>query len=1222
MMDVSMDTVSVQIETVVGQSNKAIDSLITKLGSLQTALKDVVKASSGLSEISKALNKANTNVKQPTKKTPNPSLKSQLSDLGVSLNSKELLSTMKSVNAETSKYKNKLGQVITVQKKMKNGMENYKVTVKETKNQMSDFEKFKKSIAGTLTKIGLLVGTVQRVKSSVMEYIEESASYVESVNLFFTEMGDKAEEAYEWVTKFSNALYLDPSDVMQYMGAFNSLINGLGVGADRSYLMSKNLTQLTYDLASYKNLSFETAYEKLMSGISGELEPLRNTGVALAQNTLQELANSLGIKKRISAMNEAEKAELRYIQIIKSSSNWQADLGKTLMSTENILKVAGQQWVLLKRALGDVATVVVRYMLPYMIALTQIITDSANALAKFLGFKIDFSKYKTGSNGVSKGIAQIGESADSTAKKLNTMLAPFDELNVVQNENKTASSSIGGAGGLGIDLPEYDALSKLTDDLSGKIKEAKNNLQQLGKVAKVVGAVFATIWSLNKVSKFATAIQNILGLFGFFGGKKATSASASGIKNVLPTWKTLFKGMGELAVLVGGAILFVTAIGKLTQVPGFNKAITDGLDGLQKLFIGLAQIALPLAGFSAGIAILGSTTNIATMATGLADLAIVIIGLEAVVLAVGALMGVSGFKFVLESGITSIENIFTRLSKMATPLAGFTVALGVLGLTGGAGAVAILTGLGLFAEVIVGLQVVVASIGALSQISGFNWLIDKGGEALVKIGSVLGDFAGSIASSAISKISSTLPKVGTDLALFAINATPFFNNVGKIDESTTKSMKNLVSVILLLTAQNIIDGLTSWFTGGTSLVKFGEDLADFAPHFASFAETVKNIDNKKVIGATNSAKAVGAMAKELPNEGGFFAAIVGDNNLKKFGEMLPSFGKNLKSYASHIAGINVSDVEASTNAGKAVSAMAQNLPNNGGILGLIMGENDLANFGKMLPSFGKNLKSYATNVSGINSDVVTASANAAKGISNLANGLGNQGGIVSWFTGDNKLSTFGKELKSFGEYFKKYYDQIKNVRFDAVNSVTDGIGTLLNYLKTIKKEGLGSTLKSFGESMKNSASDIKSYYSTALSSSNVGTLGYSFGQAIGKQIKKGITGALGTTLQVTDTSGKSISSFTVKAFANGGYPDKASLFFANENGIPELVGRIGNQTAVANNDQITTALTSALLTALSGADIGGQGTIVVNIGNKKVYEGMGEHMDSESERYGTAYVNL
>ena len=73
-----------------------------------------------------------------------------------------------------------------------------------------------------------------------------------------------------------------------------------------------------------------------------------------------------------------------------------------------------------------------------------------------------------------------------------------------------------------------------------------------------------------------------------------------------------------------------------------------------------------------------------------------------------------------------------------------------------------------------------------------------------------------------------------------------------------------------------------------------------------------------------------------------------------------------------------------------------------------------------------------------------------------------------------------------------------------------------------------------------------------------------------------------------------------------------------------MVGRIGNQTAVANNDQITTALTNALITALSNYNMGNNkpSTTVVNIGGRKVYEGVGDYVDSENDRYGTSYVHV
>ena len=99
--------------------------------------------------------------------------------------------------------------------------------------------------------------------------------------------------------------------------------------------------------------------------------------------------------------------------------------------------------------------------------------------------------------------------------------------------------------------------------------------------------------------------------------------------------------------------------------------------------------------------------------------------------------------------------------------------------------------------------------------------------------------------------------------------------------------------------------------------------------------------------------------------------------------------------------------------------------------------------------------------------------------------------------------------------------------------------------------------------------------------------------------------------------------FKASWYAEGGYPSSGELFFANENGIPEMVGRIGNQTAVANNDQITTSITTALLSALDQYDFGGGSSpTTIYIGNKKVYEGYGDHVANENDRYGTNTIRI
>lgn len=521
---------------------------------------------------------------------------------------------------ETTKYQTALGQLATVTKQTRNGLTRYSVTVNQTNkanrtgestfkslnNQVKDIndslKDLKKNssgnmlsglttgVTGLITKIGILWIGISKVATSIGNLTMQAASYYESLNLFTTTLGEKAQEGMDWVNMFSDALYLDPSNVMQYMGTFDSLIEGLGVGADDAYLMSQQLTQLTYDLASFKNLDFQTAFEKLQSGISGEIEPLRNVGVALSEATLQELAYSLGIEKTVSEMSEAEKAQLRYIQIMKSSTDWQADMGKTLMSPANAIRVLKEQFTLLGRAIGNVFIPIVMALVPIVMVVTEALTWLANVIADFVGnifgFELDFSMdtggFDSSVGDITGGLEEIGDTADKTKNKLNTMLAPFDELNNVQTKSKSDSGdgddNAGLGGDLGVDLPTYDALSKLTDEFSSKIDGLKAKFGELGEV-------ISKIWDSAPIQSFVGALQTV----GSFVGELIITIGESAYNNIITTWNNIKEnvtiGIGNLGYLWTS---FWTELDQGIQTWGgpiiehmnglFNSVWEDGID--------------------------------------------------------------------------------------------------------------------------------------------------------------------------------------------------------------------------------------------------------------------------------------------------------------------------------------------------------------------------------------------------------------------------------------------------------------------------------------------------------------------------------------------------------------------------------------------------------------------------------------------------------------------
>ena len=370
------------------------------------------------------------------------------------------------------------------------------------------------------------------------------------------------------------------------------------------------------------------------------------------------------------------------------------------------------------------------------------------------------------------------------------------------------------------------------------------------------------------------------------------------------------------------------------------------------------------------------------------------------------------------AGIGLISAIMLALSAVSSLIPGAMV--GVLGM----------------GVIIAELALVLAAVGALSQIPGLSWLIGEGGKLLAGIGTAIGSFVGGIVGGFMGGMSSQFPKIGSDLSSFMTNVEPFIKGAGKIDSSVMDGVKTLGAAILILTAADLLQGLTSWLTGGSSLSKFGTELAEFGPHFNKYYESIKGVNGTVVESSANAAKALAEMAKNLPNSGGVVSWFTGDNSLSTFAEELAEFGPSLKKYANSVKGLDANVVINSVNAAKALSEFAENLPNSGGIVSWFTGDNSLATFAEELAEFGPSLRKYANSVKGLDANVIINSVNAAKALSELANNLPNQGGVVSWFKGDNSLSVFAEELAKFGPVLRNYSKSVKGLDSDVVvNSV-------------------------------------------------------------------------------------------------------------------------------------------------------------------------------------------
>lgn len=381
------------------------------------------------------------------------------------------------------------------------------------------------------------------------------------------------------------------------------------------------------------------------------------------------------------------------------------------------------------------------------------------------------------------------------------------------------------------------------------------------------------------------------------------------------------------------------------------------------------------------------------------------------------------------AGIGLLSAIMLALSATASLVPGAMV--GILGM----------------GAVVAEMALVLAAVGLLSKLPGLSWLIGEGGKLLQGIGTAIGQFVGGIVGGFMSGVSSQFPQIGADLSTFMNNVQPFLQGASQIQPSMMDGVKALAETVLILTAADILQGLTSWLTGGSSLSKFGEELVPFGEAMRDFSLAIGNMDGEIVANAATAGKALAEMAATIPNTGGLVSFFAGENDMTAFGKQLVPFGEAMKAFGDAVRGLEADAIVNSATAGKALVELADTVPNTGGVVAFFTGNNDVDTFGEKLVPFGEAMKAYSEAIMGMDSAAITNSATAGKALVELANTIPNTGGLVSWFTGDNDLGSFGDSLVQFGSGIKSYSDSISGIDTGIMSSVITQVNRLVEMAK-------------------------------------------------------------------------------------------------------------------------------------------------------------------------------
>lgn len=587
----TIESLEIRIKDSASQAANGIDILRSSI----EKLKAITKGGVGLASVANSLRKLNTEMQnfKPVKqadfkslsdsleaisKVKSSSLSSNISALAripkvtESLDSSTLekfaskinkiVEALKPLNTELSSLKGSIGSLPNDIKKTLNVAE---ANDGNDKKQLGFFntEGLKNALSG-MKKLALLLVNVGK---KAADLVGISGKYTENLNLFSVALGKFAKTEKEFAERSEDLLGIDSSEFMRYEAVFMNMTRGFGVASGKAVLMSRNLTQLGYDLSSLYNVSFDKAMGKLESAIAGQPRPMREWGFDLSEATLKAKALELGITKNVESMNQAEKSLIRYVQLMDTAEKIGAkgDFAKTIATTANQMRVLNESWNLFVRSVGNVLVPIANQLLPYLIAAAKAARYVADAIASLAGFKLP--KVEDFEIDIDMGAEDLEDQlngADSAAKKLKKTLMGFDELNVLPDQSSGAGTGSTSAGGTAFDieLPRYNFLEGAVESQADKIYNAWKpkldwfieNLDRILETAKIIGGVFLA-WKIAQAA--ITGISTIY----------------SSVKDIV----TKLEEMNTLQSIFAGGILIVLGA---TLAYEAGKSIGQGKDDL------------------------------------------------------------------------------------------------------------------------------------------------------------------------------------------------------------------------------------------------------------------------------------------------------------------------------------------------------------------------------------------------------------------------------------------------------------------------------------------------------------------------------------------------------------------------------------------------------------------------------------------------------------------
>jgi hypothetical protein len=1190
-------TDSLKISASIGNQLAAINQAITNLP--DTPGEKLRNLASGLQPLSELGRSNMTSFINQLKKLPEVIQELEKADIDkFTQQMKDLASAMKPFADEMNKVSSGFSAFPSRIQRLITSTEQYNGTVRRATTSTNAWNSALKAIS---------FAAIYRAAAKLLGIaIAKSSQYTEDLNLFTVSMGKYAEEAYNYAQKVSDVMGIDPAEWMRNQGVFNTIITGFGVAGDKAAFMSKNLTQLGYDLASFYNIDFESAMQKVQSGISGELEPLRRLGYDLSVARLEQERLNLGIDKSVSSMTQAEKSQLRYYAMMTQVTQVQGDMARTLENPANMLRVLRAELEQAARAVGNIFIPTLTKVLPIAIAVASALQEIIAAIAALFGVTVKSPKWGDAIGSASAGSGAIADNMDSaagSAKELKRYLAGFDELNVLPDQNQGGGGSGAGVGGgdLGLDLPGYDflknAVTTQIDEWKKKLQPAvdwiTSHLKEIGEVAEGIATTFlawkiseSLIRGVDTLSGFFKNISKVgsltLGGIGFIAdlnefmkALKDIQENGANFSNVSKLISEFAGMVGDIAILggkykLGGALKLVQGVGEIVSAVkdiadnGTNwENANNAIRGLTNITIGIGFLAgrLDVSGWA--MAIQGLSSVIAEIATNWeaikkGDWS----GVDKATLLIGAIEIMGGIATALDlfsklKGISNAGSAAQSVSQTAEAAGNLGDAIGgnlspkMLSLAKNIG-----LGVGILAEVAAGAIIFVGAIAVLGwELSkvGEAWqpVIDNAGTVAIAVG------VGTVLMAAIGVACYALGTAGATVALNVGIGTAILLELG------------VATALFLAEIWGVGKGLDEIGKAWEPVLNNGEDIA-----------TAIGIGTGLLVGIGVVTAALGAAtvasAGLLPLAIGLGTAILVElaGAFILFTESLVAVADELNdNLAPSMRDLNgtlpqlTSDTHDFT---VFMTSLASEISNYTDSMGSITWDGIVSGFRKLFT--GNPIRDFADKVGAVASDasVLNEKLTTANGELETA---------VTLLTDYIAFMTTMKQLTGDAGTIELSTGIFTNLK-DAGSKLVTGFSA--GMVEETPK--LSSAFNNILETQKTFSNQFLSGWTSLWSSVSISFVGY-WNNVLGNMATglNSIVYATNTIISAVNalmhtigyTGGISaIPTVSIPRYADGGFIDQGQLFIAREAGA-ELVGSIGNRTAVANNDQIVEGIATA-----------------------------------------------